>query len=399
MMNNLIYNDKMKQISTLIFVLSLWTTFAQNKNVQGDWLITYLQNGGKTGTPYIIQSFKPDGKMLFRDYEIGTWEQSGDKLFLKSKLYPVFNEDFIIIESDSNSLIIKNKQTKATLIKYDLKQLQSDKQFQNLTGAWKFGGTDTNILRLRPDGKYTLLSIGTDMNMSTKGNWYFIPGTNTFVLQGHPDFLSGKDSIIQQGKDYMEVLNHEIHYQLEKMPEHKLIEHLTFKEEDFPEENKDVEKLPWREFDNMKDYLSKIKTLRYNKYDYYSDVDAFNMTEIFTEIENDSKSIKFEDYYYPNEEAVKLSETVKGYLQNAYNDFYPQKDLDYYKVIDTQQKISVPAGTFICTVVEGMTGDDKFSYWMINDKPGVFAKIIKENNGQFGNAFYQKYELTDIIKK
>jgi len=388
----------MKQVSFLIFVLSLWTTFAQNKSVQGDWLVTRLQNAGKTGTPYIIQSFKADGKMLFRDYEIGTWKQSGNALHLQSKMYPVFNGDFKIIKADSNRLIIKSKQTEASLIKYDITQLQSDKQYQNLTAAWKFGGTDTNILHLRPNGKYTLLSIGTDMNMSSKGNWYFIPG-NTFVLQGNPDFLSGKDSIVQQGKDYMEVINHETHYQLEKMPEHKPIEHLTFKEEDFSEENVDAEKLPWREFAYMQDYLSKVKTLRYNKYDYYSDVDAFVTTEVFTEIKKNEKSIQFADYWYPNEEAVKLSETVKGYLQNAYNDFFPQKDLDYYRVINTQEKISVPAGTFICTFVEGMTGDDKYRYWMINDKPGVFARIIKENDGQFGNAFYQKYELTEIITK
>jgi len=387
----------MKRVSILIFALSLWTTFAQNKSVQGDWLITRLQNGDKTGTPYIIQSFKADGKMLFRDFEIGTWEQSGNILQLHSKMYPVFNGDFKILKADSNGLIIKSKQTEASLIKYDLKQLQSDKQFQNLTGAWKFGGTDTNILRLRPNGKYTLLSIGTDMNMSSKGNWYFIPKQNVFVLQGHPDFLSGKDTIVQQGKNYMEVTNHETHYQLEKMPEHKPIEHLTFKEDDLPEENVDTEKLPWREFAYMQDYLSKVKTLRYDKYDYYSDVDAFVMTEIFTGIIKNDKSIKFTDYYYQNEEAVKLSETVKGYLQNAYNDFFPQKDLNYYKVVDTQQKVIVPAGTFICTLVEGMTGDDKYQYWMINDKPGVFAKIIKENDGQFGNAFYQKYELTEII--
>jgi len=389
----------MKRVSILIFVLSIWTTFAQNKSVQGDWLITYLQNGGKTGTPYIIQSFKADGKMLFRDYEIGTWEQSGDKLFLKSKLYPVFDGTFEITQADYNELIIKSKQTKATLIKYDLQQLQSDKQFQNLTGAWKFGGMNTNILRLRPDGNYTLLSIGEDMNMSTKGNWYYISGKNTFVLQGNPDFLSGKDTIVQHGKAYMEVINHELHYQLEKIPEHEPIEHLTFKEEDLPEENIDAEKLPWREFAYMKDYLSKIKTLRYNKYDYYSDVDAFVTTEIFTKIEQNDKSVKFTAYYYPNEEAVKLSETVKGFLQNAYNNFFPQKELDYYKVLDNKQKIRVPAGTFICTLVEGMTGDDKYQYWMINDKPGVFAKIIKENDGQFGNALYQKYELTEIIKK
>jgi len=389
----------MKKTAVLILILSIWTTFAQNKSIEGDWLITSLQNGNKIGEPYIILSFKTNGKMLFRDYEIGTWKQSLNTLHLQSKLYPVFNGDFKIVKSDSDELIIKSKQTEVSLIKYDVKQWQSDKQFQNLTAAWKFGGTDSNILRLRPNGKYTLLSIGTDMNMSTKGNWFFIPGKNSFVLQGNSDFLSGKDTIVQQGKAYMEVVNHELHYQLEKIPKHEPLEHLTFKEEDLPEENVDAEKLPWREFGDMQDYLSKVKTLRYDKYDYYSDVDAIVITEIFTEVEQNEKSIQFTAYYYPNEEAVKLSETVKGFLQNTYNDFFPQKELDYYKVVDTKQKISVSAGTFTCTLVEGMTGDDKYRYWMINDKPGVFAKIIKENDGQTGNAFYQKYELTDIIKK
>jgi len=389
----------MKNITIIIFTLSLFTTFAQNKSVQGDWLIINLINGDKTDTPYIVQTFRNDGKMLIRDFEIGTWKQSCNTLHLQSKMYPVFDGDFKIIKSNSNEITLKNKQTEASLIKYDIKKLQQNKQFNSLTAAWKFGGTDTNILRLQPNGKYTLLSIGEDMNMSTKGNWYFIPNQNAFVLQGNPDFLSDKDSIVQQGEDYLEIVNHKLHYQLEKIPEHKPIEHLTFKEEDLPEENMDAEKLPWREFDNMKDYLSKIKTLKYNKYDYYSEVDAFVTTEIFTEIENDSKNIKFTDYYYPNEEAVKLYETIKGFLQNSYNDFFPQKELDYYKVVDTQRKITVPAGTFTCTLVEGMTGDNKYQYWMINNKPGVFAKIIKENDGQFGNAFYQKSELSEIIEK
>jgi len=237
------------------------------------------------------------------------------------------------------------------------------------------------------------------MNMTTKGAWLFLQKQKTFVLQGNTDILDGKNQIVQQGKDYMEVLNHDMHNQLEKLPAHPVVEHLTFKEEDLPEDNPDASKLPWRKFYDMKDYLSGIKTLRYDKFDYYAEADAFVTTEIFTKIENKDKSIKFVNYYEPNEEAVILSEAVKGHLQNAYNNFFPQKDLNYYKVVDTQRKITVKAGTFVCTLVEGMTDDTKYSYWMINDRPGVFAKIIIESNGEFGNAFYQKYELTEIEKK
>jgi len=147
--------------------------------------------------------------------------------------------------------------------------------------------------------------------------------------------------------------------------------------------------------------LSNIKTLRYDKSDYYPEVDAFVTTEIYTKIENKDESIKFVNYYEPNEEAVKLSETVKGHLQNTYNNFFPQKDLDYFKVVDTQREITVEAGTFVCTLVDGMTGGKKYRYWMINDHPGVFAKIIIEQESKFDRFAdsYQKYELTEIENK
>jgi hypothetical protein len=54
--------------------------------------------------------------------------------------------------------------------------------------------------------------------------------------------------------------------------------------------------------------------------------------------------------------------------------------------------------TYTCTVVEGMDGDTKIKYWMINDKPGIFAKIIKDNNRESGIPFYQKTELINIEK-
>jgi hypothetical protein len=347
----------------------------------------------------LIQRFTDDGKVLLRDFEIGTWQRKSNTLQMKSKRYPVYNGDFEMSFPADNELLLKNNKTEVLLIKYDLKQLQADSGYQNLIGTWKISGQDTNLLRLNNDGQFTLLTVGQDMNMSTNGGWLCIPKQKIFVLQGNTDILDGKNQIVQQGKDYMEVLNHDMHYQLEKLPAHPPVEHLTFKEEDLPENNPDESKLPWRDFYAMKNYLSGIKTLRYDKSDYYKEVDAFVTTEIYTKIENKDKSIKFVNYYEPNEEAVKLSETLKGHLQNAYNNFFPQKDLNYYKVVDTQREITVEAGTFVCTLVEGMTGDTKYRYWMINDRPGVFAKIIIENDDAFGNAIYQKYELTEIEKK
>jgi hypothetical protein len=389
----------MKKIIIVCLFLSLWTTFAQNKSVQGDWIMAKIKTKNKTNEPFLIQRFTTDGKVLLRDFEIGTWKKRSDKLKMQSERYPVYNDDFEISFPTDNELLLKNNQTEVLLIKYDLKQMQSDSTYQNLIGTWKISGQDTNLLHLKNDGQFTLLTIEQDMNMTTNGAWLFLPKQKIFVLQGNTDILDGKNQIVQQGNDNIEVTNHKIHYQLEKIPSNPTIEHLSFKEDDLPENNSDESKLPWRDFYAMKDYLSGIKTLHYDKSDYYPEIKAFVTTEIEVIIENKDRSIKFINYYYPNEEAVKLSETIKGNLQNTYNNFFPQKDLNYYRVVDTQQKISVPAGTFTCTLVEGTNGYEKYRYWMINDKPSVFAKIIIENDGEFGNALYQKYELTEIEKK
>lgn len=48
------------------------------------------------------------------------------------------------------------------------------------------------------------------------------------------------------------------------------------------------------------------------------------------------------------------------------------------KVLQTE-KLTVPAGNFDCTVVElkSMFGDIK-TVWMINDKPGIYAKVTQD---------------------
>ena len=61
-----------------------------------------------------------------------------------------------------------------------------------------------------------------------------------------------------------------------------------------------------------------------------------------------------------------------------------------------QETVTVPAGTFICNVVEGMRGDKMYRFWMLMDKPGVYAKIIEEGEDIFGDSEYIVTELVAL---
>ncbi len=62
-----------------------------------------------------------------------------------------------------------------------------------------------------------------------------------------------------------------------------------------------------------------------------------------------------------------------------------------------EQMLKVPASTFKCTVIEGIDGEARIKYWMINDLPGVYAKTICESVDPFGDTEYVVKELTKIV--
>lgn len=81
-----------------------------------------------------------------------------------------------------------------------------------------------------------------------------------------------------------------------------------------------------------------------------------------------------------------------------YNNFFPEKELDTYRITGTE-KITVPAGSFTCTVVEGFLDEEKYKYWMINEKPGIYAKVITEGLDWRNKLSYTIRELEEIKQK
>jgi hypothetical protein len=104
------------------------------------------------------------------------------------------------------------------------------------------------------------------------------------------------------------------------------------------------------------------------------------------------QSIDVRRFSYAQNDYIDMIENpiwMNNILEYEYDfNFFPEENLDPYQVVGTEN-LETPAGNFECTVVIGY---DRFSsqvkYWMINNKPGVFAKVInvKDAPTPFGST-------------
>jgi len=114
----------------------------------------------------------------------------------------------------------------------------------------------------------------------------------------------------------------------------------------------------------------------------------------------EEQSIDVREYSYSQNDYIDMTEDPiwMGNLPEYEYDFnfFPNSNLDPYKVVGTE-KIETPAGIYHCTVVEGFDQfDSKVLYWMINEKPGVYAKIIKVKDAPIPFGSTNVYILKEI---
>jgi hypothetical protein len=176
------------------------------------------------------------------------------------------------------------------------------------------------------------------------------------------------------------------------------MERLKFEEDDFPEEQPDLSsQLPWGDLDQMVQTLQKIRSLRYS---FGKRVDGFR-TLCYTksilsriQVKPEKPRVVFTNLVVSQGDTMQISQKVRGYLQESRNPFFPEDEPIVYRITGNE-KITVGAGTFECTVVEGIDGFTKVKYWMIRDLPGVYAKSIKEI-GSSDDVNYRVLELEKI---
>jgi len=177
------------------------------------------------------------------------------------------------------------------------------------------------------------------------------------------------------------------------------VERLNYSYEDFEEEQTSELTIPWMwtSLGDMVNFLSNLEYLKYSYGTLAEDSDGFNYNSIVQLIEaniNDNKVV-FTNLQINEGDSLQFGQDYKDSMSEAYNDFFPQDEPNVYRITGTET-LSVKAGSFDCTVVEGIVYEDKVKFWMINEKPGVYARIIKEGESPFGDLEYHLIELEEI---
>ncbi len=133
--------------------------------------------------------------------------------------------------------------------------------------------------------------------------------------------------------------------------------------------------------------MQKLTALKYARHRLVPVVNIFDTENVISEI-------SFDEEY--NEITVTELFGDLSTDNSELTPFYPAREPEIYRVLP-EREITVPAGTFECTVVEAaeFSNNAKIRYYMINSRPGVFAKIVVIQK-PFEEEEYESYELTAI---
>jgi hypothetical protein len=403
----------MKYTITLILALIFSVNIANSKNVPvaGDWLMTKMETRDGSKDIYAPVSFRKNGDFMAMGMKMGTWsfDKKARVIKIVSQRFKAANGDNKVLKLSNEELVWENTGTKIYFRRIDKEKIVKENAASGLTGTWRLASDDDQILQLlifkAPD---SLLFVEKEPGVTSRasGSWIYNKKDNSLVviMMGHRTDFRGLNKITM-GKDAFTLENKGKTIKATKEKTTGKIEHLHFKSDDFYDADgnfkyeNDEGKLPWKDAQAMLDYLKTIHQLTYKYSVLISNTSVFKSEMLkagVTMEDHDQKACidyifnGYDKEHLPDDTALQPS----CYDYDTYNKLFPLKEADFR--IAGKEQITTPAGTFQCTVIEALGDFDTLEkMWMIDDKPGVYAKIIMEKKDpDFG--FYKMYELQDI---
>ncbi len=395
----------------ILFLSVISIVNAQKPELVGSWLMTKAEVGNEIQNPYFVTEFNEDGTMMVMGMEAGTWDynKTGNAIVMKSELDKDFNGVGKILNLTEKELVVDKDGAKLYYIKIDADKVAATNKQSGLLGMWTiedkpYEGTTTLVQFSEPD-EFKIIEKDEGSESRLSGTWIFDKQNSLLIMIGlrGEDMLKGESKIIKIDENTFELENNgELFKAAKKAKSNVKIERLTFSEDDFYDENGDYkysadeEKLPWRDWSETKNSLRNVKQL------VYSFSKLINGTENFeTKILTANVSIT------DTEEGFSIDNIFKGFDRNNLPEdaeFPTNTEFDHplypltentFRIVATEQ-ITTKAGTFNCTVLEVAADFDlREKLWMINDKPGIYAKVVIDvPDPLFGS--YEVYELQEI---
>ena len=391
-----------KSILTIaLSVLTLIVT-AQTSKITGSWMMTKVETKSDgVKEPYFITDFNADGSMVVMGMPVGTWKYDKQKkaIVASSKIDKDFNGESKIEKLTKKEMIVLKDGNRFYYSKVNMDDVAANNSQSNLTGLWRAEDEEYGnvFLRFKAPDSLVIVLTGDGSVETNRAAWIYYPNDNTLVVMGFSHLLRGKVDIKELTDNKLVLDKKGKLISASKVDENAAkIEKLNFVYDDFPEEYGNDDQLPWRDIELMVDYLKGVKKIVYRHGSLLADVNAFDYSTYYSEIKVDEEkpSVKFTNFVVENGTPNQYSEKYKGNLSGMYNYFFPLDELMPYRIAG-KESVTVPAGTFKCTVIEGLDGDTKVKLWMIDDKPGIYAKKIRQGDN-FGTMSYTVDELESI---
>ncbi len=399
----------MRRIYLLLIVVLLGSTslMAKNVPVTGKWLLTKVEMGEKSQDVYSDINFREDGYAEMGGRVFGNWKyDKKKKLFtIESEMIKEFSGERKVEKLNAGELILKGPKVKMFFIKLDEEKIKAENENSGLEGIWKTGNVDGVVYSLvfELPNKFSSSESSDGSNSTSKGEWIYNGNDKTIIIMTSGRKFRGRNKIVAMNKTELKLKNKGETFSFTKFEKPDIkIERLTFSEDDFYDENgdykysEDTEKLPWKDYYSILESLKKVKQLVYNFNVLNTNIDAFETKTLTANVvvDSDEETVIFDNIFKGIDRAsISDDEEMPTTNADSNNPIFPFEDNSFR--VAGEEEITTPAGTFKCTAVEA-TGDfdEKIKLWMINDKPGIVAKAILDQEGSFGH--YYLFELTEI---
>lgn len=401
----------MKTTFLLITLITLQIfSYAQEKKIVGEWLLTKVEVDGKIQEPYVVQEFLVNGNVLSMGVEFATWSyvKESNSIELKSERNKDFNGTVKILKLKGDQMILSKETAKMFYTKIDAEQIAKQNKLSGVEGLWRIENlASSKLITFKLPDLYTYVESGDGISSTGSGTWIFNKDEGMLIVIGR-DEIRGKCTVVLKDSEKMVLKNgNNTFFTLSKESSNSgEIEHLTFDKKAFSTDQAydrteaDAEKLPWKDKMEMMMSLVDLKQLTYKFSSLVEDVETFEHKTFIAEVHS-----------IPAEQSLSIDNIFEGYdrhnlpedsefsankldLGGYSNNLYPVKDENFR--ISGTETVTTPAGTFDCLVIEMVVNYEvRRKLWMIKDKPGIYAKVIAENDDDFF-GYYHMYELQSI---
>ena len=397
----------MKKIAIVLVTLLIISVNlnAQENSITGKWLLTKVEAAGNIEEVYSEVIFKDDGYVEMEGRVFGKWtyNKKGKKVTIESEMIKEFAGERKISKLNENEMVLSGSEMKLFFKKMDQKTIETENKNSKLEGLWKVSVEDVDkILRFKLPDSFISLEKMDGAEFTSKGTWMYNSKEKSLIVMTSDDELRGLNTVVKITDTELELENKGNNINATKAEQKDIkVERPTFSDDDFYNENgdykyeADLEKLPWKDFAKLIEYLSNINKLVYEFSALVEETESFDTKKLTANVRGSMNEGIYMDNIFVGFDTASLPENseMPVAMHNWNNKLYPFESYTF-RVLG-EEEITSAAGTFNCTVIEAI-GDDyeNLKLWMINDKPGLLAKVIKDQPGDYG--FYQVFELVEI---